>query len=251
MSMATARTGRNSFLEKPVNSTQDLVRQAMSDSRVMDRYMRHFGMSKNELKRYLSNLKLKKLDQDNVYLMYNVPKSGELRARAYVLKKGTPVFADEYNLAVLKKSCGNPLTRGPKVVVSLPDVQELAVDEVPTLKVLLEENIAENAVDDGTLVLLDNQMPFEPGIGEAAEPLIEIMEPMEPTIGTTPPELVPNVSPGMPLPPILPFFALLPPILLGLPRDGGPNPPPVPEPATLVVLGGGAATLLARRKRKK
>lgn len=247
---ASARTGRNSFLEKPANSTQDLVRQAMADIRVTDRYMRHFGMSRNELKRYLSNLKLTKLEKDNVYIMYNVPNSGELRGRAYVLKKGTPVFVDEYNVAILKKSCGNPLTRGPKVVVALPDAQELAVDEVPTLKVLLDEKVAENAADDGTLVLLKDTSTFEPSIGEVAEPLIEIVEPMEPAIGTTPPEGFPEVAPGMPLPPILPFFALLPPILLGIPGDGGPPPPPVPEPASMAVLGAGAATLMVRRRRK-
>ncbi|MBV6457376.1 MAG: hypothetical protein HONBIEJF_00484 [Fimbriimonadaceae bacterium] len=251
LSTATARTGRNSFLEKPANSTQELVRQAMADNRVADRYMRHFGMSKNELKRYLSSLKLAKLPKDNVYIMYNVPNSGELRGRAYVLKKGTPVFVDEYNMAILKKSCGNPLTRGPKVVVSLPDVQELAVDDVPTLKVLLEEDIAKNPADDGTLVLLDDKMAFEPGIGEAAEPFTVVVEPMEPQIGTTPPTLFPEVLPGPALPPLLPFFALLPPILLGLPRDGSPPPPPVPEPATIAVFGAGAAILAARRKAKK
>lgn len=112
VALASARTEPNSFLNKPVETHAALMKQISSDPQVMNRFMRHFGMTRDEVINYFNTLKLDTLKSDGVYLVYNVPESEEIRARAIFYKKGTKVWVDQQGTLVLKASCGNPMIRG-------------------------------------------------------------------------------------------------------------------------------------------
>lgn len=111
-SFATARTEPNSFLNKTVTTHAGLMAQVQTDDEVMQRFMRHFGMTRQQVIDYFSTLRIDTLKEDGVYLVYNVPESEEIRARAIFYKTGTKVFVDQNGTLVLKLSCGNPMLRG-------------------------------------------------------------------------------------------------------------------------------------------
>src|SRR5450755_2789892 len=105
----------NSYLDKRVNTTADLVHQVESDPAVMDRYRRHFAMTSEEVVAYLSTLRVSKLTKDAVFTVYGVPHtSGDFHAHLRLLKKGEPVFVEDDGTPALQVVCGNPLLLGPK-----------------------------------------------------------------------------------------------------------------------------------------
>jgi hypothetical protein len=107
--VAFARPEHNAFLDKPVFSTADLLKQLHSDSEVRGRYERHFKMSEPTLVYYFKGLHLEALKQDKRYLVFNVDDHFVIHHRLLHLKKGVLVFADDTHTAVLKRSCGNPM----------------------------------------------------------------------------------------------------------------------------------------------
>ena len=78
----------------------------------MNRFMRHFGMTRNEVVTYFSGLKRSTVKESGPYLVYNTPETGEIRARVLYFEKGTPVWVDSDGNYILKVSCGNPMVRG-------------------------------------------------------------------------------------------------------------------------------------------
>ncbi len=91
---ATAQTEPNSFLMKPAPTHAALMQQIKSDEVVMNRFMRHFGMTREEVIEYFSGLKLSTIKESGPYLVYNTPETGEIRARVLYYKKGTKVWVD-------------------------------------------------------------------------------------------------------------------------------------------------------------
>ena len=102
----------NSFLVTSAKSHDRLMSEVKSNPMVMNRFMRHFGKSHDEVVDMFNGLHASELKEDGVYLVYNVPDSGELRARSIYYKRGTPVWVDSMGNLVLKMSCGNPMMRG-------------------------------------------------------------------------------------------------------------------------------------------
>jgi hypothetical protein len=90
---AVARPDRNAFINQKVNTTAELVNQARRDPAVMDRYMRHFGMSRTEVLSYLGTLKPDTIKEEGIYAIYSVPEGGKIKMRMERLKKGHKVFA--------------------------------------------------------------------------------------------------------------------------------------------------------------
>lgn len=223
---AFARTDQNSFLNRPANTLPELVRQIQNDSQVSNRFMRHFGMTKDEVVAMASNLKLSRLPSDAVYLVYNVPSWEEVRARAIMMKKGTLVWADQSNKPILKVSCGNPMARGTDIGMAgaTPNVNLQPREEI---RDLVAVKMPETSFIDATAT------PLAPGevIVSAAE-----LVPLAPTL--------PQVG-GTPFPYILPIGVGL---LFGL--NKGDTPPVVPEPCSMVALGVGAAAMVARRRKR-
>lgn len=230
----------NSYLVRPAGNHQALLKQTTGDPVVLDRYMRHFAMSKAEVVDYFKTLHLVKIPSDMVFVVYNVPKkTGELRSRILKLKKGTKIWVDGAGHPVLKEECGNPLTKGP---------------------------LKPEAVNISTLI--EKQAPPTEGEIEIipSEEVVASVAPVEPEIPTvvveavTPPEPAPpTVTVGESNIPVIgaPWWLGIP-ILGGaiaiIPKGGGDRPPPVPEPTSFLALGLGAgafgATLYRHRNRR-
>lgn len=227
---AIARPDLNAFLNQKATTTAQLVAQAKRDPEVMDRYMRHYGMSREEVIAFLSSLHPDKIRETGIYTVYSVPEGGRIKMHLQRLKAGELVFAKPSGEPELLLKCGNPLTLGPK--------QLLAYNKTPVTDVfsITEEQPVEIVTEVDTEVL----------------PVSEL-QPVSPVY--TFPEIEQN---PIPLPPIPLGFNPLPLALGGLlfvdnGGNGGPPPPPpppVPEPASIAAMGLGLAYIGWRKKRK-
>lgn len=237
--MSFARSEPNAFLNKVATTTPELVAQVKKDPEVMSRYMRHFGMTRDEVIDYLGALKVGKLNSDGVYLVYNAQEWEELQAKVVFFKKGTTVWMDEKGAVILKMSCGNPMVRG-------TDQMDIVTTHEPNLEM----------VNDTRDLILANELPAEKGIASeiitnhiaAPEPIIESSaQGFAAAVPATAVSL-PSIGGGLGF---IPALALIP--LFGFNNGGGdgPPPPPVPEPATMLVLGGMAAAGYAAKRRKR
>jgi hypothetical protein len=221
---AIARPDLNAFLNQKVTTTSELVAQAKRDPAVMDRYMRHFGMTRTEVLAYLSSLKPAQIHEDTLYAIYSVPEGGHIKMHLAKLKKGENVFALQDGTPQLMVKCGNPLTLGPKNVVALNH------SPVTTSEIVAEEVPQE--------LLTDVDTEFQP---------LASMQPAEPTYAfnntTTNPVQLPVLPGGFnPLPLALGGLAFI--------NHGGGHSP-VPEPGTMLALGAGLSAIAARKRRKK
>jgi PEP-CTERM motif len=118
--LAQAHVEPGSFLNKPARTVNQLVAQTERDPQVLDRYERHFQMSKGDLISYFEHLHVSKLQSTGSYVVYNVHDDEVIRARVFRLKAGMPIFADDSGKAILKISCGNPMVAPtPPVVIEV------------------------------------------------------------------------------------------------------------------------------------
>lgn len=230
--VATARTEPNAFLNRPASTAQALKAQLLADRQVMDRFMRHFGMTRQQVLTMVADLSLARLPQDGVYLVYNCSESEEIRARVMYYKRGTLVWVDKMGTPILKASCGNPMVRGSDASGIQPGTATIA----PTSTAITRPMAAPGGE---TIVMTAEVEGAMPGIPEAS--------PLTFNVGAAPmvPALSSNRGGGVGALAILPLVG-------GLLISKGKNnpPPPVPEPTTIVALGLGATALAARRRRK-
>lgn len=224
---AFARPDLNAFINRKVETTAQLVAEARNDKSVMDRYQRHYGMSRAEVLEYLGSLKPDTIKEEGVYAVYSVPEGGRIKLHMERLKKGHKVFSSPDGEPQLILKCGNPLTMGPKSVV--------AVNQTPvtTTEVMVEETPLE----------------IMTSIETETEPLMAL-EPAEPkyTLVTPPTE----EETAIPIAPLAGGFNPLPLALGGLVflDNGGDSSQPVPEPMTMAVFGAGIAYMGLRKRRK-
>ena len=222
---AVAQPEPNAFIGKPTPTIESLLAHVQADAVVMSRFMRHFGMTSEEVVAYLGSLKRGKIREDGAYLIYNTPESGEIRARVLFYRKGTAVWMDEAGRYILKLSCGNPMIRGTDYrpaddpeginMKSMTDVRQLVTDP-PT------------GVDVGTLT--GTVVPPVPP--ETAAITFTTDPPMDPVFTEQ----------------ILAPVALLIPYTAGIMVSTGQ---PIPEPGSMLALGFGIASFAAMRRRKK
>lgn len=231
-----SRPEPNAFLEKTCGTHEALMAHVKSNEVVMSRYMRHFGMTRDQVIEYFSTFHLDTLKQDGVYLVYNTPESNEIHSRSIFYKKGTKVWVDQMGNPVMKVSCGNPMVRGTDVQLVPGTTLEAHADVVPM------EQPVEGVTAPVEMEAVEN-LPLE------AAPL--------PAAPTELPASVESVSRGGGAG----WLALLPLAALAGSHSGGgddhpvcnpkTNPNCVPEPFTMVLMGAGAAGLVAKRLRKK
>ena len=235
-----AKLPRNSYIMKPAYTKDSFIAHVKSNPTVMDRYMRHFAMNRQEVLDYFSTIRKGTLQTGGLYTVYNVPSStGVLRSRLLKMKKGEPMWLDQYGTPVMVVVCGNPVTRGPRN----PIVYNEALPKLET-EVLNESYVR----PDSNVAYVST--PMEPGNMTTA------MEPAMPQNSEVVGESANTYIPGGPvLQGIAGTNNLLPLVLSAVPLVAIPNlhkktnPPPVPEPTTLFVLGSAAAVALRKRSR--
>jgi hypothetical protein len=239
---AYARPERNAFLNRAVRTHAQFMHQVRTDWAVRDRYMRHFGMGTTQVLAYFSELRLARLKDDTGVIMYNVPDSGVLRSRFFVLKRGTKVFVDRSGEPILKLSCGNPLTRGPRVVTSIPgpepETPAVAVEELK--EVVVEDEQAPQVFAEAPALIAMPEMPVAQPMATPHEFVPRPLPPVEKV------EPIPY-KPGARIPP---FWLFLPPIAFALPKQHN-DEPPIPEPATVLILGAGIAGFVGSRAKRR
>ena len=209
---------RNSYLVRPARTHADLITQIKAEPIVADRYMRHFGMNRKEMIEYVDSLKLTRLEKTAVYMIYGVPKNGQLHANPQLLKRGTLIWVDASGAPILLEICGNPFTQGPKHT---------------TMNDVISANPAQ---PDGMAPMAT--YPAEP---VASAPVAITMAPQTPTAPVIEP-VVESVSTSRTN---FGWLALLPAIAL-IPTGGDD---PVPEPASMTALALGVGSLIARRRK--
>ncbi len=233
------------------------MRQVQTDPVVLHRYEKHFMMSGPTLVHYFKGLHLEPLTQAKRYLVYNVDDSFFIAHRLLHLTPGTLVFADASHKPILKRSCGNPMT------AYLPALGETSkalhskgksAETVATRSETETGDLVALADDHGTTL-----SGAEPGLPSdllaSTDPTSSTNTGMVSSVEGTPGQALSMVDTVAPVGAGLSGLAGL----LGaagavaaLDRSGGSRtphgPPPVPEPAPLIVLGLGTLGLLRRRK---
>jgi len=226
--VAQAHVEPGSFLNKPAKTTQQLVNQTRNDKQVRDRYLRHFRMSDSELVDMFSHLRPSKLQEGGSFIVYNIHDDGVIRARVFILKKGTPVFVDDNGRPILKISCGNPMVAPkPKVALNVTPHVEVTPHVAPPP--------APAPAEVETIII--------------APPAPPVMAPERPA----PPIIVPPAG-GNVYNSVTKSSVFILPLLLFINNHGSccecPPKQPVPEPASMLVMGFGASWMVIRKKRK-
>lgn len=246
-----ARPEANAFLNKGVDDLRGIIRQVKNDPEVLERYEKHYGMSKWQIVEYFRYLKPGKIARSGAYIVYNVKPDGIVRSRLFNLKAGTLVYVDETGQPVLRKRCGNPMTKGPSKLSVADLIAEVPVEPPTDIR----------PIDDGPTP--------DPALAPEAPVYEEIplaVSPDNPPIITppvvTPPVITPTIVPPTEPPTIVkpnfegPSLSWIAPLLAGglvttvdVGSDDGP--PVIPEPAT---IGGGIVAMalysLHRRRRR-
>lgn len=269
---ALASAGRlppNAFIEQPTPTFKSFLSHVHSNARVMDKYMRHFGMTRPEVVAYFGTLHPGRLTKAALFEVFNVPGTGAIRSKNFVLKKGTEVWADYRNRPVMMKVCGNPVTRGPKTVADANDVdtgtlvEDKARDGLKAVDFGIEKEVA--ASEDVILTVMEPGLPI---VEAVPTPEVAVASGQMPITGPMPPSIMTSaaIPAGLGAAQWLAIPALTGGILAVTtptskrppgdpqpgPDDPGPNPPndaPVPEPAGWLAIGIGTASLITLRAR--
>ena len=259
LALGTQRTDLNAFLDDHVSSTAQLVRQVRTKPDVRDRYMRHFGMSENQVYNYLGSLRLGRLSKPEIATVYSVPGSGAVKSHRQKLHTGELVFFDPSGQHALLARCGNPLGLGPtnlpNMAMALPNLEDsdiVALHAMPELtgeSSLLSAPSTSIAMDIPPDTLADVFSDVPPVVTTvAAPPVIPNEAPLTPAAGG-------NNSNGLAFLPLLGGGALL--GILSSHHGGGGGggvpilPAPTPEPVTLVFAALTAGVIAYGKRRHR
>jgi len=227
----------NSFLRKPAHTTEDLVKQVRTDSVVRARFKKHYKMTDAQVITYLSGLRIVRIPKGQRYLTFNAdPKTGKINSRRLYFKAGTQIFVDKAGTPVLKRSCGNPMSYGPKGLQRKAFTSKRPQPFAPTVDasefgVPPEEIVASSIPDEATP---DEAKAIEPeptpgGLGTAA-----MIAPVPLGFGFTPwPFLVGGLIVGG-----------------DFGGGGSKGDDVVPEPSSMLVFAAAAGIYKASRRRK-
>ena len=234
---ATARPEANAFINRPANTVPELIAQMKSDPVVMDRFMRHFSMTRSEVLAYVGSLRLGVIPKGGAYSVYSVPEGGRIRVHTSYFKAGTPAFVDANGRPILRIKCGNPFVRGPKYVASLGTPGPADVEDM-NLRPIEDTMAIATPPEPSDTFAPQEYTELTPGVEPPTSEL-----PVTPAFPTTDPQPI-NLAPLAALAGLGAAFSFG-------GSGGDSTPTPVPEPATLLALGAGAAAIAARRKKRQ
>jgi len=210
-----------SFLMKGAGNSAQLISQTRENKVVQDRFNRHFHTTTPELLEMFSHLHVGPLPKSGTYVVYNIHDDGVIRARAFKLQKGTAVFMDDSGTPILKMSCGNPM-----------------VAPVPAAPV----NVAPSGAEAPREVVTPTPAPEMPMSAVVPPPTPEMTAVAPAAVGPAAGHV--GAAGGFI---VLPFF-----LFFNNHSSCCCNcHQPVPEPASLLVMGFGASCLFLRRRRRK
>ncbi|MHB8637057.1 MAG: hypothetical protein ACYC96_11370 [Fimbriimonadaceae bacterium] len=236
-----ARPDRNAYLDQPVTSVSGLVAEIKHDPAVADRYMRHFGMSKDEVINMFSKMHVARLDRNTPVTMYSVPKGGAIKTHHTVMRKGERVFEDQNGIVILKVLCGNPVVGGRERTEV-----EFAPNPIDTASLLKTLTPNLDVTPEPTEAIATILPPdTSPDIAQAAPPTPPIIENITNNVTNT------TVGGGgckglaglLVVVPIAAFWGA------SLHHGCCPTPTPTPEPVSVTLLATGALGLVFGRRR--
>ncbi|MBL8048894.1 MAG: PEP-CTERM sorting domain-containing protein [Chthonomonas sp.] len=233
---AEARLPRNSYITRPTPTKESFIKLLNNEPVVMDRYMRHFAMTRSEVMAYMSQISLSTVKEGGLYTVYNVPAAtGELRSKLLKMKKGEKIWVDRFGNPVMVVVCGNPMTRGPKTVVALDQSRRpLLTDTLESPVRVGDEEIRVESTPS-PVAEAPEVVAFQPAMPTVETPVTDVVEPTR---------VVENASFSRRIGGA--FLGLIPLAIIGTNRKSNP---PVPEPASGLILAAGAGLFLARRKK--
>ncbi|MDX1934135.1 MAG: DUF6777 domain-containing protein [Capsulimonadales bacterium] len=231
----------DAFLDRPVDSTDELVAVLRKDLRLRRRYARHFNLPEDRIVDFVRNaLIVDYLKRDRVVTNYCVTGNGRIYPLRQVFKKGTKVWALRDGTPVLRWACANPLTKRLPMTLTSRRPTLSPIPEVGGRRPQIVETVPP---------------PRLPEVA-AATPTLPPNEPLEASTENllSGPDLVGSsvvIVGGTPFPsrlPLAPLTLITLPIIGNLPHSGSGATPVIPEPGGIWLLLTGIPFLLARRR---
>jgi hypothetical protein len=224
IAIANAQMLRNSYLVRPAKTHAELMKQVRTEPLVMDRYMRHYAMNREEVLSMFEDLRLSRIEKTGVFGIFGVPRDGKIQVNPQVIKKGTKVWVDASDTPILLEVCGNPFGLGPKTST---------MGDTLAAKPIMEES------ND---VVAMSSMPMTPVVASIDTPLVIPVTPIMPNM------VEPAVEQSLRRRE-LGWLALVPIGVAIIAQTSTDKPEPVPEPASMLALVAGSALLMRKRKK--
>jgi len=234
--VASARPVPNSFVDYRVTTVDGLIKEIRTDHAVLDRYMRHFTMSEDELCGWIGTLHYMRLPQSETFQVYSIPPDGHVKMHVQTIRAGEPVFADPSDTPVMLVKCGNPISLGPVK----PTVPVGTPESSPAAPLAPTPPLAD--VPQPDVVALPPSTP---------EALVMQPAPVVPMETPTAPFAIESAAPCCNYAPLAGIVLVGVGIGLSGHHEHHHPTPPVPEPAPFVALGLGLGGFVLRRRSKK
>ena len=109
MQMGFVRPDVNAFLDRKAETVSQLISEIRTNPAVANRYMRFYGLTKNQVIALVSNYHIARLKSNELFEMYSIPPSGWIKGHLALLHKGERVYSASNGQPKFRALCGNPI----------------------------------------------------------------------------------------------------------------------------------------------